>query len=134
MRLCKKVIIEFTKYILVGGTAFIVDFGTMVFTKEYFGINYLVAASIGFLIGLIVNYFLALKFVFNSSNGVNIKDFIYITIIGIVGLALTDIGMFIGVEIFKIHYTITKLIITGGVLIWNFGARKLFVYPTTKPL
>jgi hypothetical protein len=38
--------------------------------------------------------------------------------------------MYLGVGILSINYLITKVFVAAVVLIWNYGARKVFVYRT----
>ncbi len=61
---------EFFRYVIVGGIAFVADFGTLVATRELFlreipcGIY--IATCLGFIAGLVVNYVLSLRFVFTK--------------------------------------------------------------------
>ena len=59
-------LLQLFRYTFVGGFAFIVDFGTLYVLTEYFNIYYLVSAGIAFISGLIINYFLSVKWVFNN--------------------------------------------------------------------
>ncbi len=126
-------LMQLFRYTFVGGFAFLVDFGTLFILTEYFNIHYLVSAGIAFLFGLIVNYFLSVKWVFNSRVMENVwLEFILFTLIGLVGLGLNELFLYILTDIFLIYYLISKLITTFIVYFWNFFARKIFLFNKQK--
>lgn len=91
-----------------------------------------ISIALGVIGGLIYNYILSLVFVFESAKyqnkGRTIGAFIIFFIIGIVGLVLTELGMYIGIEIFNISYLISKVLVAACVLIWNYGFRKVLIF------
>lgn len=128
---------EFSRYIIVGGTAFIVDMVLLFIFNNYVFYNFgeigiYISIALGFSGGLIYNYFLSLFFVFESAKdqnkGKTLSAFIIFFLIGIVGLALTEIGMYIGIEVFNINYLIAKILVATCVLIWNYDARKVLIF------
>ena len=58
--------IQFFRYIFVGGTAFVVDFGFLYFFSDICGIYYLISAILSFIISVLVNYVMSTKWVFNQ--------------------------------------------------------------------
>jgi putative flippase GtrA len=117
----------------VGGFAFIVDYGTLYILKEYVGINYLLSAAIAFILGLAVNYLLSTLWVFPDSRLNNkMAEFIVFASIGLVGLLINEVIMYICCEVLTIHYMISKLCSTGIVFFWNFFARKIILFTKTK--
>ena len=129
-------IFEFMRYAVVGGIAFLADFGALVASQELFFRQFswgvYAATVIGFIVGLSVNYFLSLIFVFTSAKdkgkGRSVGAFLVFGIIGLVGLGLTELGMWIGVEIFVWNYMAVKVFVTGAVLMWNYLGRKLIIF------
>lgn len=121
--------LQFFRYLFVGGIATIVDWSILFFTAKI-GIHYLIAAIIGFVFGLIVNFLMSKKFVFSGEIvRVNIwTEFFAYALIGLVGLGLTEIFMFLLTEIFLIYFMISKMISTVIVLVWNYLARKIILY------
>lgn len=128
---------EFFRYAIVGGIAFLADWGTLFLTKEFVfkgdtTPELFAATAAGFIIGLVINYILSLVFVFRSSDnqnsGKSVKAFIIFAVIGLIGLGLTELGMYAGVYLLKWHYLITKIIVAGIVLVWNYCGRKIFVF------
>jgi len=128
---------EFFRYIIVGGTAFIVDAGLLYvlyncifYTFAEKGVY--ISVAISFIGGLIVNYILCLLFVFKiakeENKGKSISSFMTFSVIGLIGLLLTEFGMYIGLDIFRSNYLIVKVLVAGLILIWNYGARKLIIF------
>lgn len=70
-------LVQLARSLVVSVIALIVDFGGLVILKEFFGINYLVAATLSFLMGVTVNYFMSIWWVFanrklaSKKNGVH---------------------------------------------------------------
>lgn len=48
--------------------------------------------------------------------------------IGIIGLFLTEVGMYAGVELFNMNYLPAKIIVAALVLIWNYIGRKVLIF------
>jgi len=127
---------EFMRYVVVGGIAFGADFGTLVLVQELFlkhvAIGLYVATVFGFVVGLTVNYALSLWFVFtqpqDQGKGRSVGAFLVFGIIGLLGLAWTELGMWFGVAILDWHYMIVKVLVTGAVLAWNYLGRKILIF------
>lgn len=134
----QELIREVIRYLIVGGSAFFVDTIILYLTKTYlfygFGRNgILFATSAGFTAGLIYNYILSIVFVFKSAEdkvkGGQLKSFIIFTVIGIIGLLLTELGMYVGTSLVSIkYYLIIKAFVAGVVLVWNYVARKILIF------
>ena len=125
----EKIFFQFIKYIFVGGVAFLFDFSFLYFLTEFIGMHYLISATLSFVVGLNVNYFLAKYFVFKHSKIKNIKaEYIFIIFISLSGLLLNNGLLWILTELFGIFYLISKIISTFVILFYNFTVRKLFIF------
>lgn len=124
----KKLFEQIIKFGIVGGLAFLIDYGIMVLCKEVFKFDVLVAAGFGFTVSVIFNYIASVKWVFNiNENNSKSKQFITFIIFSIIGLIITEIIMYIGTDIMKISYLIVKVGATLIVMVFNFITRKLFL-------
>lgn len=137
----KTIIFEFFRYLLVGGIAFIVDSGVLALFKEFVltggsSVELVFCTAAGFIAGLIANYVLSLIFVFrkkdNNGNAKSFKGFITFTVVGLIGLGLTELGMYVGVFVFNWHYLLTKILVAGLVTVWNYVGRKVLVFKGKK--
>lgn len=55
----KKLCYQLIKFGFVGGLAFVIDYGLLIFLTEYANIPYLISSAISFCISVIVNYILS---------------------------------------------------------------------------
>lgn len=125
----KKVAQEFSRYLIVGGVAFVADFLSLLVLTELAGLYYLMSATVAFLIGTVINYLLSTRWVFEFravSNRVN--EFMIFATIGAVGVLLNACIIAFFVELAHFHYAISKLFATGSILFFNFGIRKILLF------
>ena len=69
-----------------------------------------------------------MRYVFCSKDDLNkVNEFIIFVVLSVIGLGLTELLMWIGVEQFGIFYMASKIVVTGIVMIYNFVTRKLLL-------
>ena len=120
---------QFIRYFFVGGFAFVVDFGFLYVLTEYAHLHYLASASIAFLSGLLVNYGLSKIWVFSESVTKNKWiEFLVFALIGIIGLVLTNLFLWILTDCFSVYYMFSKIVTTAIIYFWNFFARKYILF------
>ena len=120
---------EIFRYLIVGGTAFVFDYGTLLLLNKIFGVNYLIAATVSFGVGIAVNYLGSIFFVFQvrSMGNVHLERAIFL-VIGILGLGINDGMLFLLTGQLLIPVEYSKLITQVIVLFWNFAARKFILF------
>ena len=130
-------LIQFFRYLFVGGFAFVVDL-TVSWLLFHFAFGEKkelgwVANSLSFVAGLAVNYFISTFWIFKDSKVKNkLVEFISFAAIGVVGLLIT-IGITKLFEIWlgdstSLFQIIAKLVSTAVSFLWNFFARKILLY------
>lgn len=121
--------LQLFRYGFVGGVAFAVDYGTLFGLTNYAGVPYLWSAAIAFILGLVTNYLISISWVFQHSGKMNVwQEFTFFAIIGVIGLGLNELIMYVGTDMMHLHYMISKLISTAIVFFWNFFARKFILF------
>ena len=55
----KNLMRQIIRFAFVGGSAFVIDYGVMIFLTELIGINYLISSGISFSVSVIYNYILS---------------------------------------------------------------------------
>jgi putative flippase GtrA len=121
--------IQLFRYIFVGGVAFAVDFISLFILTNYLGIYYLISAAIAFTLGLLLNYILSVKWVFNRRTIENRTfEFGIFAFIGIVGLGLNEVFIWFFTQDLQIYYLISKILASIIILFWNFFARKFILF------
>jgi putative flippase GtrA len=120
-------LVQLFRYTLVGGLAFLVDFGSLAALKELVGLPSLVAASLAFLLGLTTNYLLCLAWVFKQRKlSSPVAEFLIFAGVGVVGLGI-NAGVIWALE-GPIGLYYSKLVSTVVVYLWNFFARRLTLF------
>jgi putative flippase GtrA len=120
--------VQLFRYGFVAVGAFAVDYGVYFLLSYIMGVQYLVAALAGFLMGTATNYLISKYMVFQGEPKSRTFEVLLVFLISGVGLLWLELGLYALTEIYGIHYLLSKLIMTGVVFLWNFFARKLFMY------
>lgn len=125
----KNLFSQLIKFGLVGGIAFLIDYGIMVFLTEVFKIPSLISAAISFTVSVIFNYIASVKWVFDVDKEKNskTKELVVFILLSIVGLGINELIMWIMDKEFGIYYMISKIVATIVVMCYNFITRKLFL-------
>lgn len=119
---------QFMKFGIVGFIAFFIDYGTMTFLTEVFGVSYLISTTAGFIISVIFNYLASMRYVFVHKEGLSRrKEFVIFIVLSVIGLGLNDVLMWILVDFAFIDYRISKIVVTAIVMVYNFITRKIFL-------
>ena len=122
-------LLQLFRYGFVGGVAFLVDYGTLFVLTHYAGVPYLWSAAIAFILGLVTNYLISISWVFQHSGKMRVwQEFVCFAIIGVIGLGLNELIMYVGTDMMHLHYMISKLISTAIVFFLNFFARKFMLF------
>jgi len=121
--------LQFFRYLFVGGGAFVVDFGLLFVFTYFLHLHYLLSATLSFIAGLLVNYFISTRWVFNRKTVKNkYLEFLIFAIIGVIGLGFNDLFMWIFTDRCGIYFMLSKIITTAIVYFWNFFARKYILF------
>ncbi len=120
---------EFLRYGMASIMALAVDAGTLYAMTEHLGIYYLFSAIFGFVLGMITIYLLSVRWVFiRRSVKDRRKELIIFVSVGLVGMLINEVGIYMFTEIAGFYYILSKLAVTGFVFLWNFGARKWLLF------
>lgn len=121
--------IQLMKYGVVGGIAFVADYSLLYLLTEYCGLYHLLSAAISFMVGLTVNYVLSLRYVFTERSFKDKRmEFAAFAIIGIIGLLLNELILYVSADVCGLHYMAGKVVSTVIVFFWNFLARKIILF------
>ena len=130
------VLAQLARYSLVGGIAFVVDFGLFALCLYTFGWHYLLANLMGLTAGLTLNYALSIRWVFSDCRRRlekrKLAEFSVFAIVGIIGVGINELLMLLLVDFFCIQEMASKMIAAIIVLLWNFCGRKLILFKERK--
>ena len=121
-----KLINQILKFGVVGGIAFVIDYGILFLLAKVIGLNELISAAISFIISLTFNYFLSTKWVFEAKKQTP-KEVIIFVLLSVVGLGINEVLIYLGTKKLGIDVMIVKLFATAIVMVYNFITRKLIL-------
>jgi putative flippase GtrA len=120
---------QFVQYVIVGGLAFVVDFAVLYLLTDQVGLHYLLSASIAFLLGLCVNYLLCVVWIFDFRvMNSRAHEFAIFGLVGVAGLALNNMLMWVLTDLADLHYLASKLVAAALILLFNFSARRSILF------
>jgi putative flippase GtrA len=126
-RKVNKSLLQYFRYLICGGIATVTDVGLLFVLTHFLHLNYLIVAAVSFLCGITVNYTLNTILVFQSSGKIK-KEFPVFAMIGLGGLAWTELILWFLVDKLNIYVMFAKMVAIVLVLQWNFFMRKKFVF------
>lgn len=118
---------QILKFLVVGGTAFLIDFSIYYILTELVAVHYLIAGIVAFIISLIFNYTMSIKWVFDIKKEQTIKEQSLFIILSVMGLGINQFMLYVLVEGVVIHHILAKLIATFVVMVFNFVTRKWLI-------
>jgi putative flippase GtrA len=130
---------QFFRYCAVGAAAAAIEIGLFALLSNYLGVYHIISNTIAFVAGVLVNFFLSGSWVFGERKRLLSPHFALFLGIGVVGLLLSDGMLFILIDAGLFSFVFrgvdapgarlfSKLAAVALVLLWNFGARKKWVF------
>ena len=123
-----KTLAQLFRYCFAAVGAFIVDYSIYFLLSYVLGIQYLLAAFVGIVLGTTANYLISKMMVFPGKPKSRTVEVTLVFLISGIGFLMLEIGLYILTDIYGIHYLVSKLIMTGIIFLWNFFARNFFMY------
>ena len=130
-------LMEALRFLMTGGVCFLVEFAVLVLLRDTCGLDTLLAVPIAFLISVILNYLLCVKWVFAGAGDQDNSAKAGFLVTSVMGLLLNELlmllfrGMF-GEDgmIFTLFgftvtmYMVNKVLSTGIVMVWNYFTKR----------
>jgi len=120
---------QFFRYATVGALAFGIDTLTLYLLVEVAGLHYLLAASLGYLLGILCHYLFSIRWVFDFRRLPDWRhEFALFALVGAAGLGLNALVIGLLVEQAGLGYLAAKMVAGVLIVLFNFGARKLLLF------
>ena len=120
---------QFIKYFFASGIALFADVSILFILTEYFNIYYIASATISFLTGIAITYIFSKLYIFTKTKISNrLNEFIIFLVIGIIGLILNNIFLYIFTEYLGVYYMFSKFFVIIITYLWNYFARKKIIF------
>lgn len=124
---------NFLRYFVVGGICSCVDWALFWLGAVRFEHPYLQVAGISFVMATLLNYWLSVRFVFDS--GARFKRPAEITAVfmaSAVGLLLNQTLLYASQELTTLSLMAGKVSATAVVLIWNYSIRRFYIFSAKR--
>ena len=121
-------IFKLFKFIIVGFSGLLIDFGLTFVCKEKLSFNKYLSNSIGFLLAASSNYFLNRAWTFGSNNPEIIAEFSSFFFVSIIGLSINNSILWLIHNKMSVNFYLAKF---GAIIIttiWNFLANYYFTF------
>lgn len=116
-------------YLVIGGTAALVEWSFFWLFAHIFGIHYLVATATAFFLSTVYHYFLGNILVFNSGARYKKgKEFSLVLVVSAIGLGFNLLLMRIFVGGLGWPDMPSKMLTSALVVVWNYLSRKKWIF------
>lgn len=109
---------------LIGTSA---HYATLFTLVEALALNPVLASSVGFVVGALVNYYLTRTYTFRSSTP-HVYGLPKFAMVAAVGMFLNTSIMSLITFFTSIHYIVAQIVATGIILIWNFLGNRFWTF------
>lgn len=125
---------ELIMYFLVSLVGLLIDLGIFSLAARIAGLSWELAAVFGFAAGAITVWWLSINFVFKNRalRQAPIVEFFGFLAIGMVGLGVTEVVLWLGIELLHIQPEFSKIGAAGITFIFNFAFRKWLLFRKTN--
>lgn len=136
---------EIIKFAFTGGVCFLIEYAALIVLKEWLRLPVVAATPIAFLISVVFNYLLCVKWVFDGAKegskkaqlgfvitsgiGFFLNWFLMWALTALLGEDAVLLTLF-GVEV-KV-YMLNKIIATGLVMVWNYFTKRWLLKGNAK--
>ena len=122
-------LVQAVRYALSGGTAFVADFGLLYVLTDWLHVHYLLSSVLSFATGLLITYLLSIYWIFDQRRFDNrLYEIVLFVVIGVVGLLLTTLFMWLFTDCLGMYYLLSKMLTTIITTAWNFLAKKFILF------
>lgn len=123
-------VVQLFRYCFIGWLSFLIDFGcyALLLTANVY---YLLSGIIAFAVSFVFNFIASRLWIFRRQTGNSFRaEIASVAAIALCGLGLTELLLWLGVDAAGLNKLVAKILASLLVLLWNFWARKKFVYNT----
>lgn len=120
---------QFVRYIVSGSIGATSDILLFSFLTYLAGVHYLISNIAGFLLSLVLTYFLNRSWVFSGSRiNDRFKEFALFVLLSMISIAISEVLMFLFVGLSGMDRMVSKVVVTLVTVVYSFTVRKLFLF------
>lgn len=118
---------QFKRYLITGFVSFGVEYALFVLLLKVFSMWYMIANALVYIIIFWLNFLMHRFWSFQSKGNARRQVFLY-TILFFINLTAISLLMYVFTDMFGIHPMISKVLVMGAVVSWNFILYKKVIY------
>jgi putative flippase GtrA len=123
----RNILHQFIKYSIVGVSNALIGFGTMFLLFNFFKVNYLVANTAGYILGLINSFIWNKKWTFQSGNHYS-KEIVRFILVFIMSYVSNLVFLIILVEMLNVNQNISFVLSSVIYIAVGFTANRLWTF------
>ncbi|MEQ1558887.1 MAG: GtrA family protein [Methyloglobulus sp.] len=118
---------QFLRYLIVGGSSFLLEYGLFFVLLKEFKIHYLVANSIVYASVSVINFTLNRLWTFRSKGNIRLQTVFYISLVGFNFFA-GNAMLYLCSDYLQIPPLLAKPAVMCVIVCWNFIVYKTLIY------
>lgn len=119
------------RYLVAGGTAAFVDLGILYLLTDWFGMHYLLSATLAFVIAFCVSFFLQKFWTFGDETRDRMHAQATVYFVIAVANVFANLGlMYLLVDVFGIWYMLAQIFVGAAIACYSFLIYRTFVFKT----
>lgn len=119
---------KFLRFVVVGFSGLVVDYGVTAFSKEIIKIQRYLANAAGFIVAATSNYYLNRLWTFRSHNPEIVLEFSHFMLVSIIGLGINTLILWLVIQRWGLNFYLSKAFAIAVVTVWNFSANAVFTF------
>lgn len=125
----------FVRYVLVGLISVGVDYGMLLAAYHVFSLDLRVATTVGFLVGLLVNFLLNKFWAFQADHSAkrSAQQGVMVALLVGFNLLVTNI-VIVYLHRWNVGPEVSKILTTGMITLWNYVLYKKLIFKAPAPI
>lgn len=119
---------QIVRFAVAGAVGAGIEISLFILLVDFMNIYYLTANLFAISVAIVVNYMISLKWVFNPGRYSRRVEFAVFLAVSFFALVLNQLLMVVLVDSLELHTTMSKVLAIGMVAVFNFIAKKFFVF------
>ncbi len=126
-------LLQVPRALVVSVLALVVDVGLYEVLIRALGVEAVLAAVVGYLVGGVIQYVLCSLWVFPAAPGNHAVGFVAFTLLSLVGLGMTCVIVYALHDLGHVNELLAKIAAIGVAFTWNFLSRKFLLFKPVAP-
>ena len=123
------VLVQLFRYFVVSGLSLVIDVCTLFVFTDVLRVHYLASSVLSYALGLVINYYISVNWVFGTRTySDRRKEFAIFVGIGIAGLGVNTLVMWICASLFSLYYLAARVVSAAIGYSWKYAARRLILF------